>query len=181
MPSLLLCPRNSQWKPPATESAADSLRRSGLLSGPLPAGFPDGFYAGERLLKLIMFLGCSPRVDLVPSSDNPAACYVRLLSFRQPVFLRSDKLSAPRCRVCRQPVDAGAGDNCDAMATCDGCGKHACIAELDWRRSALCACFAVEVRGIHPHEAVPSDELLDLLEKISACPWEYAYIQGRPG
>lgn len=178
MPSLLLCPRNSLWKPSAVENPADNLRQSGLLSSPLPERFPEGFYAGERFLKLVMFLGCSPRVELVPSRDDPAACYVRLLSFRQPVFLHSDKRPVPRCRACRQPVDAGTGDDCDVMVTCDGCGKQARLADLDWRRSALCASFGVDIRGIHPHEAVPSDELLDLLEKISACPWEYAYIQG---
>jgi hypothetical protein len=49
------------------------------------------------------------------------------------------------------------------------------VRDLDWRRGAGYASVFLEVGGIHPHEALPSDHLLHDLSLFSSCDWQHFF------
>ncbi len=153
-----------------------SLRDLGLISSACGGG--DGVYrAGEDFLSLIMFLGCSPQVQLDPESatDGHNACSIRFHVYPDIHFLAAAKSPAPRCRQCRSAVSIEQHPEPVERLTCAQCGKVSEAVDLDWRQAAgFGRCF-VEVAGVYPHEAVPADKLMNALAGLSGTRWAYFY------
>ncbi|MGB5475265.1 MAG: hypothetical protein WBQ78_17550, partial [Gammaproteobacteria bacterium] len=91
---------------------------------------------------------------------------------------------APRCPACRQPdrdwdrhLAAWRKDPAIIEWTCSRCGHAGRLTDLQFRKSAAFSCTWVEVRGIHPSEAVPDEALLTRLRQLTACRWQYIYLQ----
>jgi hypothetical protein len=153
---------------------------------------PDGprLLAGPRFLELLTFLGCSPYVEVVPPAGlaDPCQGLARFCHLRVPPFAagprlrRSPQGPAPRCPRCRAPVEGGPADLEAAVRSgtdrvCPRCGRASPAHALDWRQSAGVGRAFLEVWGIHPGEAVPGDELLDTLERLTGGPWHWFYEQ----
>lgn len=166
----------------------DTITAMGLAGPPLPAQGPDCYAAGARFLELLTFLGCAPEVALEPvsgTSGPPAFCFVRLQRGghgRQ--LLRLRDTVAARCPACRTApaewrADAPGVDTLlqAASLSCPGCGAQLAPAQLDWRREAGLCDLRIEITNIHPHEAVPGEQLLARLGENSGRAWDYFYCR----
>ncbi|MGI9321350.1 MAG: hypothetical protein ACR2O5_08050 [Thiogranum sp.] len=177
MPSLLLHADDPLWQPADPDSLADALRHLGLI-GPFTASeHVAEFQAGEQFLRLVMFLGCSPQVVLDPdlAEQGQVVCRIRLLNYGEVTFLTGKSMPAVRCTKCRAAVDLSSGGSFEARYRCQQCGNESRVSDLDWRQSAgFGRCF-VELNGIYPQEAVPSDKLLNALHAYSNRNWRYFY------
>jgi len=177
MASLLLHPDDMWWRPHSTAALVEHLHDLGLLRRESRAGETGRYAAGPEFLKLLMFLGCSPSVALVPATGDDAGepCLIRLLSFAKPVLLSAQPLPAVRCRQCRAGASLPAAFDVTTRYQCGSCGATGSVADLDWRQGAGCARLFVEVSGIYPQEAVPSDRLLNQLAGFSGGDWRYFF------
>ena len=179
MPSLYLHPANPLWQPAASNSVSSALRESGL-TGPLVAKTTaDEYLAGDRFMERVMFLGCSPQLALDPvqSADGQQLCCIRLHNFREVNFLCTGRRPAVRCGTCRANAGLSEPDYYDAVYRCGKCGRESLYSDLDWRKGAGFSQYFIEIRGVYPHEAVPSDALLNRLNTLSDCHWKYFYQQ----
>jgi hypothetical protein len=58
---------------------------------------------------------------------------------------------------------------------CDKCHEEVSLYQLAWRHTAGFGRMFIDVYSIYPHEGVPTEQLLIMLEKASGTPWEYFY------
>jgi hypothetical protein len=163
----------------------EALAGIGLTGAALPA--PNAaFEAGEAFLSLITFLGCSPQVEFQPADEMQRVaghyCHVRYaLALAEPVFRAAPGRLQPRCRHCRTPVADWSGlvqgwpHQAPPHADCAQCGQPLRAAELNWRQAAGFGCWFVEIWNIHPHEAVPSEQLIAVLEREADTLVRYFY------
>lgn len=177
MPSLLLHPADPCWIPGAGDRFSDLLEQLGLIDATLKAGRSGDFRAGEQFLNLIMFLGCSPRVVLEPgeADEGQTACYLQYHLYPEVTFLSAAKRPPVRCPGCRAPAGEVDASSHVRSVTCARCGQNVQVCALDWRRAAGFGRFFLEIGGVYPHEAVPSDKLLDSLREHSGGAWQYFY------
>ncbi len=178
MPSLYLCAADPHWIPDGATELLQRLDALGLLQAPAADTVTAGRYrAGPEFLSLVMFLGCSPRVTLEPEggSDGQAPCFLRQHLYSAIHRIGATPALKPRCPGCRSPQAAVDPAVADASYRCETCGIRSAVSDLDWRRSlGFGRCF-LEIAGVHPHEAVPSDKLLDALRDYSETDWRYFY------
>lgn len=184
MPALVLHPRDPAAAPAAATLVA-RLRGLGLIGEPWPAGPGPAFLPGPEYLRHLSLLGCAPRIQLRPAPGRTPATVGIVAG--GPARWWCAPRARPRCPACRQPLDfrpplaarpvAGL-PACTAQpaVTCGHCGRRQPAGALDWRRRSAVAAVLVAFHGIHPHEAVPSDALLADLERLTACPWDFAYL-----
>ena len=125
-----------------------------------------------------MFLGCSPQVQLDPrlAADGQTVCSVHFHGYPEVTFLSAAKRPAARCRRCRAPVKDELHAGVETRFTCEQCGEVSAAIDLDWRQAAgFGRCF-VEIAGIYPQEAVPSDKLMNALASCSGGSWQYFFV-----
>ena len=177
MPSLLLHADDPLWQADKPASLASTLRDLGLIGKCTASEHVAEFQAGEQFLKLVMFLGCSPQVVLDPelAEQGQAVCHIRLLSYREVTLLTGKSNSAVRCTKCRAAVELPSAASFEALYRCQQCGNTSRVSDLDWRQSAGFGLCFIEINGIYPQEAVPSDKLLNALNAYSHCNWRYFY------
>lgn len=192
---LLLHPADPEAPDPDPASLLKVLRDNGLVGEAFILGGRRHYYAGERFLDQIVFLGCSPRVALEPPRDagepgtevwGRSFCHITLVQSRDPEFTAGDNVLAPRCPRCRQTIDdwhavveGRRSNGAGYRWRCRGCGGEAGAHELDWRQSAGFGRTFIEVWGIHNAEAVPAESLLDTLQEATGGAWRYFYYHGR--
>lgn len=161
------------WRPAASGGLLDRLHDIGLLRRDTD---DDGRYGvGPQFLGLIMFLGCAPNVPLAPAAGGAEPCTIRMLSFATPVLVSAQPMPAVRCRRCRAAVGLPCAYDFTTRYRCANCGAAGTLAELDWRQGAGWARLFLDISGIYPHEAVPSDALLEQLAEISGGGWKYFF------
>ncbi len=158
------------------------LSEAGLLGPPLK-GRKDAFAVGERFLQLVIFAGCSVRIELSPMGDTPF-CHIRFSGpFRRPVFLSGPNTRPPRCRNCRGRLrnwrqTLPDRDNAQpAQIICPACGEGSPPWGYDWKGQAGFGRLFIQVEEIFPGEATPTPALMGLLEGSSGCEWRHFYIQ----
>jgi hypothetical protein len=178
MPSLLLHAADPLWWPADPDSLTGTLLGAGLIRSPALEDRCAAFPVGAQFLKLVMFLGCSPQVTVDPETAEPGqtACHVRLLSHQRVTFVCAKIPPAPRCPNCRAAAELVSADAFDSHYHCRNCGEEHRLTDLDWRQGAGYGRFFIEINGIYPQEAVPSDKLLTALRDYSGCNWKYFYI-----
>lgn len=171
--------------PPDAGALADTLTRLGLTGPPL--GGEEGVWlAGDAFLSLVIFLGCSPHVELRPADTDAgsdgAYCHVRYrVVDGAPVFRAAPGPLRPRCPACRKPVGEGRSWSSREVGAgamrldCPACGQVFPVAQLDWRQGAGMGRWFLELWNIHPHEAVPAEALITALEQVAGTPVRYFY------
>jgi len=179
MPSLFLHTVDPLWRPQQTGALVALLRELGLLGSAARCDGVGQYPAGPGFLQLLMFLGCSPRVALAPGGgeSGQAVCSIRLLAFDDPVFLLARPMPAVRCAQCRASASLPPEFTFKTQYCCSTCGTEASAADLDWRQGAGCGCFFIEVNGVYPQEAIPSDKLLEELGRFADCNWKYFFAE----
>jgi hypothetical protein len=177
MPSLFLHADDPLWQPRHAATLVARLQELGLLGREGEFDGTDGYLAGRNFLQLLMFLGCSPRVTLAwnETVGGQQVCFIRLRAVEEPVFLATRPLPAVRCAQCRASASLSPGFGFATPYRCGECGRTTSAAGLDWRQGAGFGRFFIEVNGIHPQEAIPSDKLLEVLGRFSGCRWKYFF------
>lgn len=190
---LLLYPGNPDCTAPAAAALATGLQAIGFIAAPVTLAHGVFYPTGTNFLQLVSFLGCSPAIELDPPADPATLETARERGSFVHVYIDCDaqlRLRAdpgtppPRCPACRQPA-ADWHDTLRAWRanpallawTCRHCGHAGRLTDLRFRRSAGFARAWVEIRGIHPSEAVPNDALLSRLREITGCEWRHLYLQ----
>ncbi len=164
----------------------ETLRRSGFLGAEYHHALaPDSrrWLAGERFLRLITFLGCSPYLAFKPPADgSDDFCHIELDGpHPRPRFHHGRNTRTGQCPVCRfrpddtQALIARAAQAPDAPWTCPRCGATTPLGALNWRRNAGSGRLFLIVHSVFPNEAVPNPELLQALQQASGEEWRHFY------
>ena len=190
---LILLPADPDCTPVTSTALADSLQSIGLLGAASDINGATYYPTGDHFLQLITFLGCSPMIELEPPADHEMLadasregrfCHVFLECSDTLRFRCDPRTPPPRCPQCRAPLadwptilqawrDDPANDHCH----CPQCNASARITELGFRKTAGFGRTFVEIRGIHPSEAVPVEALLNTLKTLTHCAWSTIYIK----
>lgn len=156
---------------PAAQAVIAALRGCGLVD----AGAAGGILApGPAFHELVIFLGCSPVVNLSAGEERVIAVTGPEARAR---LARADAAPAPRCPGCRTPQpdwELRAQQPHPAWA-CAKCNQPLRPCGLDWRRRGGCARVFVDIHGVHADEAVPADALLTALAAVGNGPWTWFY------
>ena len=160
------------------------LTELGLAGIPLE-GREYAYFAGDDLMQLITFAGCSPFLRFEPESPkDDDFCHVQLTlksEAEDPLFLHGENSKPPACPNCRKPVK-GWQEKMDSWQQtngewiCEGCGESNSPMMLNWRKYAGFGRTLVEIFSIFPGEAVPVPSLLTGLEEKTDVGWIYFYV-----
>ena len=190
------------FSPKSTENTFDS---KSLLNTLVESQFviteaqdTNHYLPGERFLSLITFLGCSPNINLFPVAGENH-CFI---SFMEPTEFPScvgyTKTANPKCPNCTKriadwkipdwqlprrtlpgeilPGEILPGEILPGkLCTCDKCQVQTPYTELNWKHECGFARCGFVVNHIYPHEALPTDQLLDLLKQATGFEWDYSY------
>lgn len=172
---LILHPVAADYVPASDTSLQEALSQHGFLGGSISHKGVSGYLPGEDFLKHIVFLGCSPAVALTPE-EGEHFCFIRINGPHQTLqFVQGDESLQPRCPACRKVISPWQHLLHTEIFRCGECGHESGIAALDWRHQAGFARLFIEIAGVFPQEAVPADQLLSLLQKVTAVQWTYFY------
>jgi len=184
-PALLLIPAAGEARPDP-DLTRQALANSGLIGRRLAVA---GFYVtGNGFLDHISFLGCSPDLRLDPGPDDvpgqPSFVHISLIGLAGPlVFRQGFKARPPLCPACRAPAADYQGglatwlsDGFTGSYTCQHCGASISPVDLVWRDGVVIARDAIEILGIHPSEAVPTDQFMTYLKDYTGIAWRYVYV-----
>ena len=183
---LLLHPGQS---PIDANRVVERLREMAFLGDPYHhAAAPEArrWLAGERFLRLITFLGCSPYLAFEPPEDGSEDfCHIELDGpHATPRFRHGRNTRATQCPACRfRPDDwkaliARAETDASAPWVCPKCTTTTPLGELNWRRNAGSGRVFIVVHSVFPNEAVPNPELLSALKQASeGIEWRHFYVQ----
>lgn len=190
---LLLHPAEPSHSPVGLGRLAECLQAIGLLGAPISLQDGQFYPTGERFLQLLTFLGCAPAIELDPPAD-PAEleqasaagrfCHVFLSETQQLQFRADKQTRTAHCPQCRKPepvwkaiIQAWQQDPLNTGWQCAACGHAGRPTELQFRKTAGFGKTWVEIRGIHPFEAVPGDTLLAALRALTGCDWNTLYLK----
>jgi len=136
------------------------------------------YLPAERFLKLITFLGCSPNINLFPVKGENH-CFISFIKpSEQTVCVGHTSTVNPKCPICTKRIANWKKTSwtlAGEMCCCDKCQQQTLYAELNWKQECGFARCGFEVNHIYPHEAVPTDKLLNLLNQVSGFDWDYCY------
>ena len=184
MHQLILHPRDHQAIYPV-EPLLGSLQTSGLIDESFTYQGKPHYRPGEHFLELVTFLGCSPVVSLgEPGLTGEDFCHISLIASQEtPSFLHGDNIKSPRCPKCRHTYQDWQGIiqlwQQEQPITCPQCGNESQAHELKWRQCAGFLRQGIIIWGIFEGEAVPSEQLLQVLEESSNLRWSYFYRSDR--
>lgn len=184
-PCLLLYPVAENYRPGGVALIAEALQQAGLIGAAIEHLAGKRYRAGPAFLQHISFLGCSPAVEFEPASaDSEQFCHVGIEQAAQLSFRGGPQHVQVYCRQCRQPasdwqsiIAAWQRKPDDYHYLCPECGSASAPQALNWRKTAAFAHVFVVLYNIYPHEAVPTDGLLNVLRKTTGVDWRYIYIR----
>jgi len=171
---LLIYPKPGELNISDIKSLIEPLREIGFIGGEIEGRQQADFFAGDRLIDLVTFLGCSPAIALSPE-DGDNYCYVRLHPIARTYnFYYGKNTKEPLCRRCRQPQTNWL--NVCADDYCAQCTLSERAESLVWKKSGALARTAIEVMNVYPHEAVPTAALLERLNQYAGSQWQHVYL-----
>lgn len=136
------------------------------------------YLPGDKFLSLITFLGCSPNINLAPV-ENEQHCFISQLEhFPDAQCVGYTSTVNPKCPACKKRIADWKIDNWDKageICQCDKCHTGTPYTNLNWKQECGFARCGFEIAHIYPHEAVPTDQLLNALERSVGCKWNYCY------
>ena len=178
---LVLCPEDPQWMSSVTE---DACRAVGLIAEVIDEQTPSRFYIGDQFLQHVSFMGCAPDIEFTPDQDKE-------LDWQQFTFvhLSSDSIEAhcfvdldmakPQCPACQKRIrEPRLYLSKMGRQRCPHCQHEAELGEFNWREFGGCARTRVSIVNAYPKEAIPTDNLLQQLEKQTQVKWRYFYYYG---
>jgi len=183
MHSLVFCPLQSSASDYNQDSLCTALKKTGLIANS-PAATSSAsstdYAAGERFLDLIVFMGCSPAIKLQADEQGSDWCYISFQQHSAPGRIYAGSLSRPaRCSKCKTPLDTEqlfAYLDKQSLPTCPQCQMQLDWPEVSWNKTIGMARESIIVHNIFPHEAIPTDELINTINTASGISWRYFYI-----
>ncbi len=133
------------------------------------------YATGDNFVTLLTFMGCSPNIELEPQEDKPY-CYIEINVDEKEKFYSGIIIKAAVCPECKTKI-THISNPTDEKTHCPDCNSEFQTNVLNWRRTAFIAQSCIAIGNIYESEAIPNDQLLDALEKISQSRWKYAYIR----
>jgi hypothetical protein len=138
------------------------------------------YYAGDKFLDYIAYLGCAPSIQFEASpnsiDNNSDFCFIKIHRYKSARLIHSQKQSrAPICPNCLKPVKDWQNRKNDSTISCNLCNTTSNIENFNWRKMAGYAQLFIEITDIFPKEAIPQQLLLDKLSNISKTEWLYFY------
>ncbi len=192
---LIFHAENPLFTPVDRDRFIEQLQTAGFIGEFFQSAQHQGFLIGDEFLKLITFLGCSPKIALQPPQNRHDwinFCYIELKQLARPIFvsgLKRLKCCCCRCKSRIEPLKF-ASEECaqtnsftDQWSSgtqsiqCPECHHNALLEELNWKHSAGFGQFFIIIHSVYPHEAVPADKLLDLLQILTRQTWQYFYFE----
>lgn len=185
MPKLVFHCAESEYVPNDIPALIKELQEIGFIGerwhAPATDDSKQHYLIGENFLSLVTFMGCAPAIELAPLSAEPEStdfCHFEIEAVKDKVtFVRGSDHIISRCPHCRQRHTNWQLLPENLMYACDKCGVATHLSEYDWKNTAGCGRFFISLHGIYPQEAIPTDSVLQRLEKISGTKWSYFYIQ----
>ncbi|MDX2457706.1 MAG: hypothetical protein QNL87_09380 [Gammaproteobacteria bacterium] len=175
------------------EQLAGELQAIGLVRAPVALEDNVFYPTGDNFLQLVSFLGCSPMIELDPPADRTTLltasaagkfCHLFLNCTETLAFRADSQCPPPRCPDCRQPVadwqtaiESWKKNTAQSDWICTHCGFAGQLTALQFRKAAGFGRTFIEIRGIYPSEAVPTDALLDTLQRLTNGPWKTIYMK----
>jgi len=136
------------------------------------------YLPGDRFLNLITFLGCSPNINLFPV-DGESHCFISLIEHTDSAHcVGFTKTAKPKCPNCTKRIadwKISGWQLPGKLCNCDKCQLQTPYSQLNWKHECGFARCGFMVNHIYPHEAVPTDQLMDLLKQASGFKWDYSY------
>ena len=146
-----------------------------------------GYLIGDKFLKLITFLGCSPHLAVSPPekiADWGNFCHIEIQQYQSPVFfkgLNNSRNSCPQCksRVAKMLPKMEQWEPDSMHIVCPKCHQTSLAEDLNWRHSAGFGTFFIIIHSVYPHEAVPTEQLLNIFRHASDSfeQWDYFYYE----
>ncbi|MCW8919349.1 MAG: hypothetical protein OQL08_11125 [Gammaproteobacteria bacterium] len=181
---LILAPAPFDATPPDHGMLLKTLRERRFIADTLEINGALHYHPGEAFMTLITFLGCSPMIATGGKHNGEQSCHIAIEGpSAEPHFLAGDNLKIPRCPYCGHRYDdwqavVNAWRAAPyAKMTCAECGETLSATQLRWRKCAGFGRLFIKVWGIFESEAVPSPNLLSLLESCSGTEWQHFYIR----
>lgn len=156
----------------------EQLQQRQIADSQLPAQYgAESYLVGERFFDGFLFLGCSPAIELAPTDSEAPFCYLQVEVEAVCQLVAGGRVKAV-CKACKQryqPLEVVTEGEMP-MVRCHHCGEETAANEVAWRKSAALSATRLSLWNIFEGEAVPSDQLLNLLAVQSGVQWTYAYI-----
>ncbi|TNF34946.1 MAG: hypothetical protein EP315_06595 [Gammaproteobacteria bacterium] len=177
IPQLVLYPKSVARAPDDLQHLLAMLKQTGLIadSDDQACQLP-----GKDFLNQLTFLGCSPEIQLSPE-DGEKFCRISFSNIEtKAVCLGHTSSIKPKCPACKKTISnwqqTEDWQQADSLLHCVHCNTDSAMHELKWRHECAYGRFALCIHYIHPHEAVPSETLLEALHRITGFDWDYCYI-----
>jgi len=174
---LVLYPKDPLLQLPL-QPLRDQLQQQQMMDEALPNSYgAESYQVGARFFDAFLFLGCSPSIELAPTETGAPFCYLQLESETQCRLVSGSNLKSA-CKACKQRygVLPELVDEVVPVVHCDHCGATIHADQIAWRKTAALSATRISLWNIFEGEAVPSDQLLGLLQRESGVDWSYAYI-----
>lgn len=184
---LILVPKFFDAIPVDCDALIATLHEKRFIGDAIEINGAVHYRPGEEFMMLVTFLGCSPMIateELDNSSEQ--FCHIAIEGpWEQPRFLAGANIKIPRCPNCghrydewQAMVDRWRADPY-AMVSCPACGDNTAAPQLRWRKCAGFGRFFIKVWGIFESEAVPSPNLISLLQRVTGIDWQHFYIRNQ--
>lgn len=174
-PSLMIHPVEPDWAPPDIDIVIDCLLQTQLIAGSLN-NMEKSYFAGEKFVDLITFIGCSPNINLMPDDSSTAFSFIRLTTTPDTTtVLTSQHTMSPHCPACNKAEKQWRNKMAMTGLECSSCGLSSLPWLYNWRKSAGFCRFYIQITEIYPREAIPQQHLLDQLSTRLGINWQYFY------
>ena len=179
---LVLFPENAESPAPDQIRLLDGLLSAGLIGSATDPGV-NVYHPGNRFMMLLTFLGCSPTVSMVDDpdrDDDPNRYFIEFPPVTKEITVIQDtRKISPRCPHCGKTSASWHSPLTSAgeLHECDHCGLHVKAHDWNWRHRLGFGRVWINIRGVHEGEAVPGEQLLETLEKLTGLVWDYAYCR----
>ena len=184
MPKLVFHSSNPNYTPDRLAEIISEMQKVGFLGEKWMSPesvLGERYLIGDSFLSLVTFMGCAPAIELEPLENQPDSlefCHIEIQEVENTVhFIRGGEHLISRCPHCRQRHADWKTIPKSLVYTCDKCKVETHLSEYDWKNTAGCGRFFINLHGIYPQEAIPTSSLLQTLNKISDTDWRYFYIQ----
>ena len=182
---LILHVQDPDYIPDNIAQIEQILHEVGLIGEPWGEVSQQQYLIGERFLQLVTFLGCAPAIELEPPANgNTEFCHVGISRlYPSARFLADIRDVMPRCPHCRKRFERWQNAvqqwqaNPAYQVQCPACQRNISPTQLDWRQSAGFGRFFISIFNIYPREAIPTEALLQMLDKSTSQKWDYFYLR----
>lgn len=172
---LILHPDKPDWFPENLETLINCLLSTGLVSENIK-NMNQCYFAGDKFLDLITFMGCSPSISFTPDKTSDKFSFIRLITTPDEITtLTSKHTYAPHCPGCKKAVKDWRRRITVSELKCPMCGETSLPWHYNWRKSAGFGRLFIEITEIYPKEAIPQQSLLDQLKNELGVEWKYFY------